>query len=119
MQMGTMTRDEAARHLAELQVHVNPTIHVYRVFSSDALAEQSETEPIILLYVNEFTFPSEDIWPLGFEPTPASGNYPTIIMDITPEQFESLKGGEILLPHNWRLGEELTPESLPTAGPSL
>jgi|GEM_PF-3243140 len=114
-----MTREEAARLMAELQANLNPTIHVYRVYSSDSEAEQSESEPLKLLYVNEFTYPSDEIWPLGFAPTAASGNLPTIIMDITPQQFDQLQVGTLRLPRDWRLGEDLTPATTAHVGPRL
>lgn len=119
MNTKVMTRDEAARHLAELQTNLNPTLHVYRVTSSDPQTEQSDSEPLKLLYVNEFTFPIDEIWPLGFEPTAASGNFPTIIIDVSPEQFDQIRDGKLRLPHDWKLGEELIPTELPNVGPKL
>lgn len=103
--METMTRDEAVRHLAKLHVQVDPSIQaIYRVVSDQ---EHSETEPIKLLEVNRDTFPMDEIWPLGFDGTAASGNYPTILMEITPQQFEDLRADRCRLPHEWKLGEEI------------
>ena len=112
-----MTRDEAARHLAELHFNVDPsTTAIYRVVSTDE--DSRFQEPIKLLVVNEYTFPMEGIWPLGFDPTPASGNYPTILMEITPRQFLQLKANELQLPQEWKLAENITPALVSNGEPA-
>lgn len=105
MEINTMTRDEAARHLAELHRNIDPAITaIYRVLSDQ---EESDAEPLKLLEINQDTFPTDEIWPLGFDGTAASGNYPTILMEITPQQFEDLRANRRRLPHEWKLGEEI------------
>ena len=104
------TKDEEAKALAEVhyQAEVGLT-HVFRV-TGDGASESAPSEPIKLLEVNRGTVPS-GILPLHFGPSPASGlTYPTIIMEVTPEEFHRIEAQDLKLPNGWRLGH-LIPRS--------
>ncbi len=46
--------------------------------------------------------------PLHFGPAPASGIlFPSIIVEVTPEEFDRIKRNELKLPKGWTIGEEL------------
>jgi len=34
-------------------------------------------------------------------------NYASVVIEITPEEFERLKSGELQLPQGWRVADEL------------
>ena len=66
--------------------------------------EALPNEPIKLLEVNADTIAS-GIMPLGFDPAPASGfPFPSIIIEVTPEEMEKIRRHELALPHGWTLG---------------
>ena len=99
------TKDEEAKYLAEAHYQIDSGMRqVFRVIGPDD-AEREPTEPIKLLEVNESTIPS-GIMPLGFGPLPASGlHYPSIIIEITPEEFAKIRSQEWSLPHGWQVGD--------------
>ena len=67
----------------------------------------SAAEPIRLLEVNAHTVAS-GILPLRFGPMPASGiPFPSIIVEVTPHEFEMIKSKELKLPDGWEIGEEV------------
>ena len=65
-------------------------------------------ERIILLEVNSNTVPA-GIMPLHFSPVPSAGihYHPSVIMEVTPDEFEKIQTGELKLPNNWTMGEEI------------
>ncbi|MEX0711509.1 MAG: hypothetical protein WD278_04125 [Pirellulales bacterium] len=72
-------------------------------------------ETIKLLEVNANTVPS-GIVPIQFAPAPAFGiNYPSVILEVTPEEYERIKTKELVLPNGWEVGE-LIPRPLDGAG---
>lgn len=97
------SKDEAARVLAEQHYEVEPGLtHVFRVMGITEL-ETRPTEPIKLLEVNQDTVPS-GILPLQFGPSPASGlHYPTVIMEVTPDEYQKIQSNEMSLPHGWKI----------------
>jgi hypothetical protein len=103
-----MSNKEAiARKLAEAHFAVEPEIT--QIFT---LCEKSEIEalpgtPIKLLEVNAATIPS-GVMPLHFGPAPASGiPYSSVIIEVTPSEFEQIKANELKLPDGWTIGAEL------------
>ena len=98
------TKDEEATSLAEVHYQIEDGLSgVYRVFGS-ASAEQSPSEPIKLLEVNANTVAS-GIMPIGFGPSPESGlHYPTIIVEVTPDEYSRLQTDDLRLPHGWTIG---------------
>lgn len=99
------SKDEAARELARRHFQVEDGLT--RIFRIEAVAEVSENEPIKLLEVNTATVPS-GVMPLHFGPAPGSGiPYPSIIVEVTPAEFEKIRSNELKLPDGWKLGAEL------------
>ena len=101
-------KDSAAISLAQLHYQFEPGMReIYRLVG-DAEAEQDPAEPIKLLEINSDTIPS-GILPLGFDAIPASGNYPSVIIQITPAEFEDVRHGKLQLPAGWKV----SPSPLP------
>jgi hypothetical protein len=98
------TKDDAARKLAELHYQIEEGItQIFRMTASPE-AEGRPNEPIKLLEVNEFTIPS-GVMPLGFGPLPEAGiHYPSVIVEVTPEEFEKIRTAELKLPAGWTVG---------------
>lgn len=99
------TKEEEANFLATTHYEIESGMRqVFRMIGPDEV-ESEPSEPIKLLEVNENTIPS-GILPIGFGPLPASGlHYPSIIIEVTPEEFDKIRSTEWTLPHGWRVGE--------------
>jgi hypothetical protein len=79
---------------------------IFRV-TGTADAEVKPAEPIKLLEVNDSTFPS-GVRPLQFGAVPAQGiPFPSVIIEVTPDEFARIESRELKLPRGWTLGEEL------------
>lgn len=101
---------ETARNLAQQHYEIEP--EMVTIFRLEQPGE-TDRDPIKLLEVNRETV-AAGIMPLGFPPSPAHGErYGTVIVEITPNEFEQLRSGTLTLPHGWRMVEEIPP---PTAG---
>jgi hypothetical protein len=92
------TKDEEAIELAKKHYQIEWGLtHVIRVKEST----------IILLEVNTNTV-SAGIMPLQFSPVPSAGiHYPSVIMEVTPDEYEQIQKGDLKLPNDWTLGEEI------------
>jgi hypothetical protein len=90
---------EEAAALACAHYAVEPGLRaVYRLEGPD-----STDSRIKLLEVNEQTVPS-GIVPVGFAAHPASGlHYPSVVIEITPQEYEALEQGRLTLPHGWEV----------------
>lgn len=109
-------KDNAARILAEKHYQVEAGLTQIIRFTDKAEAEVIRSEPIKLLEVNENTVES-GVMPLHFGPAPASGIlYPSIIIEVTPNEFQKIQSHELKLPEGWEIGEELPKPSDPTGG---
>ncbi len=96
-------KNDAARQIAAVHREYDPSIvGVYRIHT---VAESHPDEPIKLLEISSLTPPS-GIVPIAFGPT-ASAPYPTVVVEITPDEFELLKRNQLTLPTGWALGEAL------------
>lgn len=101
-----MTKDEVARKLAEVHYDLEPGIT--RIFKLQGHPESEElpNAPIKLLEINADT-PPTGIMPLHFGPVPGSGiHYPSIIVEVTPDEFEKIRVRTLKLPEDWTIGEE-------------
>ena len=100
----TQTKDQIAARLAETHYILESGIRdIFRI-RSDA-TEDGATDPIKLLEVNADTVPA-GILPVYFRPRDDRGiPYPTVIVDITPDEFDRLQARELALPDGWRVGE--------------
>jgi hypothetical protein len=96
-----------ARELAKKHYQLEPDITRIFTIRDTSESRAGVGSAIRLLEVNAAAVPA-GILPLHFSPAPASGiPYPSIIIEITPEEFERLKAHELELPNGWQIGEEL------------
>jgi hypothetical protein len=100
---------EVAERLAQVHYRVEPGIRgIYALTSGNPL-----DRTIRLLEVNPDTIAS-GIVPVGFGAHPPSGiHFPSVIVEVTPREFEDVKSGVLPLPDGWRLGDSF---ARPTAG---
>jgi len=100
------SKEAAARTLAEAHYTVEPGIT--RIVRLRAPAcEDDPAEPLKLLEVNENTT-AAGIRPVFFGSSTAIGVFfPSVIVEVTPEEYEQIRNQPSLLPNNWALGEEL------------
>ena len=92
-----------ARELAKAHREVEPGIE--RIIRIIGAAEESPGEPVKLLEVNRDTPPS-GVVPIAFGP--AGGIfYPSIVVEVTPDEFAEIERKQLTLPLGWSLGEEL------------
>lgn len=101
-QRASVTQELARRHYES-----EPGItEIYTICAPSEL-EAVPTEPIKLLEVNQQTIAS-GIMPLGFDPAPASGiPFPSIIIEVTPEEWDKIHRKEWFLPHGWSVGPKV------------
>lgn len=100
-------RADAARKLATAHYEVEPGLTRVIRFTGSAEVEVRSAEPIKLLEINEATIPS-GVMPLHFGPAPASGvPFPSVIVEVTPGEFEQIQRHELKLPPGWEKAEEL------------
>ena len=101
------TKDEEANELARKHYQVETGLtQVFRIAGS-AEVEVRLNETIMLLEVNENTVAS-GIMPIQFGPSPASGvNYSSIIVEVTPEEYEKIRNHQLKLPPGWSIGESI------------
>jgi hypothetical protein len=116
---GEKLADEKTRVARDLaNRHYQTETGLTRIFrlSGSAEVEMRPFEPIKLLEVNENTFAS-GVQPLQFGPAPASGvPFPSVIVEVTPDEFIRIQSKEIPLPKGWILGDELPKPSGETGG---
>jgi hypothetical protein len=98
-------KDEEAQKLADSNYQIEPAItEIYRLWGPAEIEARSD-EPIKLLVINRDTIPT-GIMPLGFPPRPGDViHFRSIIVDITPEEYEQVRSGTLVLPHDWTVGD--------------
>ena len=100
-------KEVVARRLADLHYHIEPYLTRIFALQGSPESESRPDSPIKLLEVNASTPPS-GILPLHFSAAPESGiPYPTVIVEVTPEEFERIERNELRLPDGWAIGAEL------------
>ncbi len=102
-------KDEVAKKLAHTHYDIEPGIT--RIFKLRDKAEREclSSSPIKLLEINIDTAPS-GIMPLYFGPVPGSGiPYASVIVEVTPDEFERIEAQELKLPEGWTIDEEYPP----------
>jgi AMMECR1 domain-containing protein len=98
------SKDSAAAKLANS--HFDIESGMLRIFRLIGPEESNPTEPIKLLEVNKNTI-AVGIDPLYFGSHSGSGIfYPSVIVEITPDEFEQLMAGKLRLPDDWTMGQE-------------
>jgi len=101
---GVPNKGEVARLLADAHRLDFPKIRrIVRVIGTD---ESSVHEPVKLLEVNPETSPS-GIVPITFGPLPPKYPYPSILIEVTEEEYQRICSGELVLPDGWKHGETL------------
>jgi hypothetical protein len=109
-------RDEVAKKIAQTHYRIEPGITaIYTICDNTPNGGLSDA-PIRLLEVNANTPPS-GILPIQFDPVPASGiPYPSVIVEVTPGEFEKIRRQELPLPHGWAIGPLVPKPALEGAG---
>ncbi len=98
------TKDQVAARLAETHYLLEGGMRQIFRIRNDA-AEDAAAEPIKFLEVNADTVPA-GILPVYFGAHEERGiPYATVIVDVTPDEFERLQAHELTLPDGWRVGE--------------
>lgn len=98
-------KETAASELAAAHYSIEPGIRrILRLLSPN---EDIASEPIKLLEVNENTT-AMGIRPVFFGASPARGFlFPSVIVEVTPQEFETIRNKPEILPNKWSLGTEL------------
>ena len=97
-------KHEAARQLAQAHYLVEQgLVSIFRLVTPT----ETDAEPVKLLEVNRDTVPT-GIMPLGFDAAPERGiPYPSVIIEVTPEEYEQIRSGALALPNGWQIAEEI------------
>jgi hypothetical protein len=100
-------KDQARQKLASAHYTFEPGItDIFTIWAKPEY-EASPAEPIKLLEVNQNTIPS-GIMPLAFDAAPANGiPFPSIIVEVTPDEMSRLRRRELTLPDGWTIGDAL------------
>jgi hypothetical protein len=109
--------DDEARELARKHYQIEDGVtQIIRIIDcAYGAAGDRKDNRIILLEVNENTI-SSGIMPLQFAPLPAAGiHYPSIIVEVTPEEFDRIRSQELKLPAGWKLGGPIPREEVGAA----
>jgi hypothetical protein len=105
-------QEETARKLAQAHYFYEPGISRIFRLSGSAEAEARPHEPVKLLEINENTVEA-GIMPIGFDACPGIGiPLPSVIVEVTPDEFEQVRQGRLRLPEGWEIREELPRESV-------
>jgi hypothetical protein len=99
-------KDEVAKLLASAHREIDPTIN--RIIRLKARCEDESGEPVKLLEVNPATSPS-GIIPIAFSPDPPQVPYPSVVVEVTEEEYEQIRAGHLTLPEGWHLDITLFP----------
>ena len=97
-------KDDTARVLAE--AHHQEQTTITRIVRLLGPREEDGSEPIKLLEVNPATSPS-GIWPIAFTPDPPEVRFGSVVVEVTPAEYEDIVAQRLLLPHGWTLGDTL------------
>lgn len=102
---------KVAKELAKRHYQIEPGLTRIIRYSGDIQGEAIPTEPIKLLEVNKATV-SSGVMPLHFGPVPERGIlFPSVIIEVTPDEFRQIQDHKLKLPENWINGEELAKPS--------
>lgn len=93
-------RDSTTVELASFYFASQPEIvAIYQL--TQPQFEDHPSEPIKLLIVNPETVPT-GVVPLSFPPDSATGHLASVIVEVTPGEFESIRSGRLSLPNDWK-----------------
>lgn len=100
-------RLDAAKTLARKHYELESDLTVIVFYSSRTNGAAPSLEPVKLLEVNVNTVPS-GVLPLHFGPAPGSRvDYPSVIIEVTPEEYEKIRRHELSLPAGWDIPQDL------------
>jgi hypothetical protein len=107
------TKDDTAQLLANAHFALDQSVtRIFRLVEAD---ESNDRKPVKLLEVNPMTT-EVGIVPVGMNAEPGRGIFhASVVVEVSPDEFDRLCRGELQLPHAWELGQELFP-SRPVAG---
>jgi hypothetical protein len=100
-------KSEVAKQVAKK--HYQAETGLQRIFrlNGNSDVEVRPGEPIKFLEVNANTVPS-GVLPVQFGPAPQSGiPYGSVIIEVSPEEFQRIQSKDLTLPTGWQIGEEL------------
>ena len=97
-------KDEVARLLADAHREIEPGIRLIIRIVTDREGEADE--PVKLLEVNRETSPS-GVFPIAFGADPPDVPYPSVVVEVTEEEYEKIRNGRLSLPEGWRMGDTL------------
>jgi hypothetical protein len=99
-----LEKGAVARVLADAHRRFEPAIkRIVRVVADE---ETENREPVKLLEVNPETSTS-GIIPIAFGPDPPQIPFPSVVIEVTEAEYESIRSGSLPLPDGWRLGDTL------------
>jgi hypothetical protein len=97
-------KDEVAQRLADAHRDAEPWIvRIVRLMSRN---EAEGREPVKLLEVNPATSPS-GVLPIAFAPDPPGVPFPSVVVEVTPDEYKKIALGQLPLPNDWTLGTTL------------
>jgi hypothetical protein len=99
-------KDEVALLLAAAHREAEPGI--VRIVRLLSVREAEAREPVKLLEVNPATSPS-GVLPIAFAPDPPGVPFPSVVVEVTPDEFARIVDGQLPLPNHWTLGVTLYP----------
>jgi hypothetical protein len=101
-------KDQVAQILAQSHRQIEPSIsRIVRLLSD---RENDGGEPVKLLEVNPHTSPS-GIVPVAFGAEPPAVPFPSVVVEVTENEYAQIISGALALPFGWRLGTALYPEA--------
>jgi hypothetical protein len=101
------TKEQAAQFIAD--AHFRLDHGVSRIFRLVGPREMESSDPVKLLEINPMT-PEAGIMPVALGASPAHGfPYSTVVIEISPTEFEQVAAGALALPDGWSIAEELRP----------
>jgi hypothetical protein len=96
---------KAAKDLALKHFKIEPGMTQIFTIWEEPQYEALPSTPIKLLEVNQNTVTS-GIQPLGFDAVPSAGiRYPSVILEVTPDEFLRIRSQQLSLPPGWTIGE--------------
>jgi hypothetical protein len=97
-----------ARNLATRHYEIEDGItDIFAIKEALEANRSGNGDTIRLLEVNQNTIPY-GVMPIPFAPAPDSGiHFPSVIVEVTPEEFEKIMNKEIPLPPDWEIGDRI------------
>ena len=97
-------KDEVAIELAKKHYDIEIGLNLIFRIRGSTESEALPGEPIKLLEVNDNTV-ALGILPIHFGPNPGAGiTFPSVIVEVTPDEFDQLRTNRLQLPPGWQIG---------------